>query len=171
MFEDNLSKFKSRPIKRGYLKKLIQRTLSEVNFATRQSALLQKNKAHKRVLPLVRAYQLSVPHLKKILMLKWDLIQNQPLLNTIFRDPPIIAYKRGTSLKDMLIRVKLSEGHIITSHLSRRESMQACLHLFNSMLSFSRQALSFTCNPNKHILGAEKKTLHRSMLRKYIWTL
>ena len=47
MFEDNLSKFKSRLIKRGYPKKLIQRTLSDVNFATRQSALLQKNKTRK----------------------------------------------------------------------------------------------------------------------------
>ena len=107
MFEDNLSKFKSRLIKRGYAKKLIRRTLSDVNFATRQSALLQKNKTRKRVLPFVTTYQLSVRHLKKILMVNWDLMQNQPLLNTIFRNPPIIAYKRGTSFKDMLVRAKL----------------------------------------------------------------
>ena len=50
MFEDNLSKFKLPLIKRGYPKKLIQRTLSEVNFATRQSALLQKNKKRKTTL-------------------------------------------------------------------------------------------------------------------------
>ena len=39
MFEDNLSKFKSRLIKRGYPKKHIRRTLSDVNFATSQSIL------------------------------------------------------------------------------------------------------------------------------------
>ena len=76
-------------------------------LATRQSALLQKNKTSKRVLPFVTTYQPSVRHLKKILMLNWDLIQNQPLLNTIFRNPPIIAYKRGTSFKDMLVRAEL----------------------------------------------------------------
>ena len=107
MFEDNLSKFKSRLIKRGYPKELIRRTLLDVNFATRQLALLQKNKTRKRVLPFVTTYQLSVRHFKKFLMLNWDLIQNQPLLNTIFRNPPIIAYKRGTSFKDMLVRAKL----------------------------------------------------------------
>ena len=106
MFEDNLSKFKSRLIKRGYPIELIRRTLSDVNFATRQSALLQKNKTRKRGLPFVTTYQPSVRHLKKILMLNWDLIQNQPLLNTIFRNPPIIAYKRGTSFKDMLVRAE-----------------------------------------------------------------
>ena len=45
--------------------------------------------------------------LKNILMLNWDLIQNQPLLNSIFKDPPIISYKRGKSLKDMLVRAKI----------------------------------------------------------------
>ena len=107
MFEDNLSKFKSRLIKRGYPKELIRRTLSDDNFASRQSALLQKNKSCKRVLPFVTTYQPSVRHLKKILMLNWDLMQTQPLLNTIFRNPAIIAYKRGTSFKDMLVRAKL----------------------------------------------------------------
>ena len=99
MFEGNLSKFKLHLIKRGYPKKLLRRTLSEVNFATRQTALLQKNKTRKRVLPFVTTNQPSV--------LNWDLIQNQPLLNTIFRNPPTIAYKRGTSFKDMLVRAKL----------------------------------------------------------------
>ena len=121
MFEDNLSKFKSRLIKRGYPKKHIRRTLSDVNFATSQSILTsqtsillqdsrlyyKKNKTRKRVLPFVTTYQPSVRHLKKTLMLIWDLIQNQPLLNTIFRNPPIIAYKRGTSFKDMLVRAEL----------------------------------------------------------------
>ena len=63
MFVDNLSKFKLRFIKRGYPKKLTRRTLSEVNFATRQSALLQNNKTRKRVLPFVTTYQPSVRHL------------------------------------------------------------------------------------------------------------
>ena len=99
MFEDNLSKFKLRLIKRGYPKKLLRRTVSEVNFVIRQSALLQKNKTR---LPSL-AFCHNIPTVngapKKILMLNWDLIQNQLLLNTIFRNPPIIAYKRGTSLK------------------------------------------------------------------------
>ena len=106
MFEDNLSKFKSRLIKRGYPKKPIRRTLSDDNFASRQSALLQKNKTRKRVLPFVTTYQPLVRHLKKILMLNWDLIQTQPLLNIIFRNTAIIAYKRRTSFKDMLVRAK-----------------------------------------------------------------
>ena len=33
-------------------------------------------------------------------MQQWSLIQNQPLLKTISKPPPIISYKRGKSLKE-----------------------------------------------------------------------
>jgi hypothetical protein len=106
-FEDSISNFKSRLISRGYPEKMIQKTLSEVNFNNRQSALQQKTKSNKQILPFVTTYHPSVRNLKNILMLNWDLIQNQPLLNSIFKDPPIISYKRGKSLKDTLVRAKI----------------------------------------------------------------
>ena len=97
----------SRLITRGYPHEMIQTTLSEVNFAKRQSALQQKKKTRKQILPLVTTYHPSVRNLKNILMQNWNLIQNQPLLKNIFKDPPIISYKRGQSLKDMLVRAKI----------------------------------------------------------------
>ena len=106
-FNDSITNFKSRLIARGYPHKMIQTTLSEVNFAGRQSALLQKAKARKQILPFVTTYHPSVGNLKNILMLNWDLIQNQPLLNTIFKNPPILSYRRGKSLSDRLVKAKL----------------------------------------------------------------
>ena len=73
----------------------------------RQSALQQKKKTGKQILPFVTTYHPSVRNLKNILMQNWNLIQNQPLLKNIFKDPPIISYKRGQSLKDMLVRAKI----------------------------------------------------------------
>ena len=49
----------------------------------------------------------SLPCLKNILMEKWHLIQNQPLLREIYKDPPLISYRKGKSLKDMLVKAKL----------------------------------------------------------------
>ena len=49
----------------------------------------------------------SVSTLNEVLMEKWNLIQNQPLLRQIFEKPPIISYKKEKSLKDMLVRAKL----------------------------------------------------------------
>ena len=66
-----------------------------------------KQKTHKRILPFVTEYRPSVPNLKNILTAKWHLIKNQPVLREIFKDPPILWYRKGRSLKDLLIRAKL----------------------------------------------------------------
>ena len=78
-----------------------------MKFEERELALQPKLKENKRILPFVTTYQQSVPNLKQILMKKWHLIEKQPLLSEIYRDPPLISYKRGRSLKDILVRAKL----------------------------------------------------------------
>ena len=106
-FEENITKFKRNLIARGYPERLIHETLSEVKFENRNAALTQKPKENKRILPFVTQYQPSVPNLKQILMKNWYLIEQQPLLKEIFKEPPIISYTRGRSLKDILVRAKL----------------------------------------------------------------
>jgi len=72
------------------------------------SALENKKikKTRKRILPFVTEYHPSVPNLKKnILLSKWHLIQ--PLLREIYKDPPLLSYRKGRSLKNALVRAKL----------------------------------------------------------------
>ena len=59
------------------------------------------------ILPFVTQYNPSVPNLKHILMEKWHLIELQPKLKEMFKEPPIISYKRGSSLRDILVKAKL----------------------------------------------------------------
>ena len=107
-FQEAMCNFKTRLEARGYPKSLIERTLSEVSFAGRQSALKKQTKQTKgKIMPFVTTYHPGVKDLKQILMQKWSLIQNQPLLKTIYTTPPIISYKKGKSLKDTLVRAKL----------------------------------------------------------------
>ena len=105
-FEDNISNFKKRLIDRGYPQTLIENLLSDIKFTERENALLKHNKEKQEVLPFVKQYQPSVSTLKEVLK-KWNLIQNQPLLRQIFKEPPIISYKKGKFLKDILVRAKL----------------------------------------------------------------
>ena len=107
IFEEKIKAFKSNLLERGYPEKLIETTILEVKFEGRKLALRPKQKESKRILPFVTTYQLSVPNLKQILMKKWHLIEQQPLLSEIYRDPPLISYKRGRSLKDILVKAKL----------------------------------------------------------------
>ena len=107
-FEECLANFKRRLEARGYPKEYIESSLSEVTFDSRQSALKsQKHKTAERMLPFVTTYHPAVNKLKQIVMENWRFIENQPMLKTIFKNPPIISYKRGKSQKDMLVRAKL----------------------------------------------------------------
>ena len=94
-------------VARGYPQNLIDKHLSEINFTERKSALKQNKKNTNDILPFVTQYEPAVPNIKQILMNKWHIIEEQPLLKQIFKDPPIISFKKGKSLKDMLVRAKI----------------------------------------------------------------
>ena len=87
----------------------IDKTLSEVKFSDRKKALQENTRERKEIeiLPFVMQYNPSVPNLKHILMEKWHLIELQPKLKEMFKEPPIISYKRGSSLRDILVKAKL----------------------------------------------------------------
>jgi len=106
-FEENIRKFKSRLLARGYPKRLIETLLSDVKFTERTSALQQKNDTRKQILLIATQYQPAVPKLKHVLMEQWHLIQNQPSLQQIFKWPPIIFFKKSQSLNDILARAKI----------------------------------------------------------------
>ena len=73
----------------------------------RKSALQQTIKVRKKILPFVTTYHPALHNLKNILMSKWHLIQNQLLLREIFKQPPLISYEKGKSLRDILVWAKL----------------------------------------------------------------
>ena len=106
-FEDNIRQFKRKLRARGYPDNFSEKILSEVKFSERSSALQNKQKTPKRILPFVTEYRPSVPNLKNILMEKRHLVKNQPVLREIFKDPPILSYRKGMSLKDIVVRAKL----------------------------------------------------------------
>ena len=90
-FEENITLFKQRLCNRGYPDNLIDNTPSEVNFNERMSALQNKQKTRQNNLLFVTEYRPSVPNLKTILMSKWHLIENQPLLREIYKDIPLLS--------------------------------------------------------------------------------
>ena len=106
-FKDNIANFKLRLFERGYPVNLVNNTLAEIQFKERESTLKNQNKGRKKILPFVTQCNPAIPNLKKILMSKWHHIENQPLLREIYREEPIISYKKGKSLKDILVRAKL----------------------------------------------------------------
>ena len=93
--EENITKFKKHLMEIGFPQ-------SEVKFEQR-TQVLQRNETKKRILPFITQYHPAVSNLKEIFTRKWY----QPLLNRIFKEPPIISYRKGRSLKEILVRAKI----------------------------------------------------------------
>ena len=103
--------FKTRLEARGYPKNLIESMLSEVSFAGRPGAKKQTKQTKCKIMSFVTTYHLGVKNLKQILMQKWSLIQNQPLLKTIYNASYYIIQKRK-SLKRYAHQSKTLEAHV-----------------------------------------------------------
>ena len=106
-FVENINQFKAHLRARHYPNSLLERIAVEVKFSARKSAIQQRQQVRKKILPFVTTFHPAMPNLKNILMIKWHLIQNQPLLIKIYKEPPIMPYKKGESLGDILVRAKL----------------------------------------------------------------
>ena len=99
--------FEQRLCNRGYPTTPDHKVMTEVQFSDRAEALRNKTKKAKEILPFVTTYNPATPNLKKILMKHWHIIQQQPRLAHIFKQPPIVSYRAEKSLKDVLVRTKL----------------------------------------------------------------
>ena len=106
-FEENISNFKKRLIERGYpqtnRKPSIRYKVHREGVCSPETKQQRgkRNIAFRDTVPALSVY------FKRSFNEKLDLIQNQPLLRQIFKEPPIISYKKGKSLKDMLVRAKI----------------------------------------------------------------
>ena len=78
-FYENIYNFKKRLRTEGYPQNLIEKITSEVKFTEQKSALQKNNEVRKKLLPL--------PNLENILMSKWHLLQDKPLLREIYNEP------------------------------------------------------------------------------------
>ena len=110
--EQNIMQFKRRLGDRGYPDNLLESTLSEIKFSERMSALQNEQKRCKRTLPFATEYRPSVPYLKNILMTKWQLIQNQPLLGEIYKDHPLLSFRKGRSLVKINILILTNRSRV-----------------------------------------------------------
>ena len=94
-------------VKKGFVKgealSLVRRNYFKEVKHKKKEALKQKLRTQK-IPTFVTQFQPSFPNLKNMLMDKWHLIQTQPWLREIFKEPPLFSHRKEKSLKDMLVK-------------------------------------------------------------------
>ena len=107
-FLAQLKQFEARLYTRGYPEDLVKSTLTSVTIDKREASLARREKCGNReILPFVTTYNPAVPNIKDIFRKHWHHVANDPFLSPLFKELPIIAYRKEKSLKDMLVRAKI----------------------------------------------------------------
>ena len=106
--EENIENFNTRLILRGYLEQMVEKTLREVKYKDRKEALKQKLKIVEGTTTLCFGQFHSTVNTKLwkcgIITHKWHFLIE--ILRDIFKELPLICYRKGKSLKYVLVKAK-----------------------------------------------------------------
>lgn len=133
-YEKHRTDLKTNLVRRGYTDKFIEKELRKVDKIDRSSALKRsKRKKNTDRVPLVMTYSSHLPDIGYISKSRLNLLHRSERLKTIFKDPPLVAYRRGSNLGDILIHGKLNRamgGNKVNNRSSKcsQERCTICPH-------------------------------------------
>ena len=107
----------------GYNDKVIESGFSKVSEIDRNDLLEYKEKKINKPVPLVLTYHPSIEKISGIVRHHWKEIQKSETMTKLFPEPPIVAFQRPKSIKDILViaayldlhRRSASVNHVMTS--------------------------------------------------------
>ena len=106
--DKRLDELKIHLMRRGYTSQIIENAFSEIRTMDRSVLLRYKTKRQSTRVPLVVTYHPDGPHFAQIIRKHWGIIESVDEINAIFKDPPIVAFRRPKNLKDHLVRAKIN---------------------------------------------------------------
>ncbi|XP_072171920.1 uncharacterized protein [Diadema setosum] len=92
--------------RRGYPKQVVKKATRKVSSLSRQEALKPRRQHNSDRVPLVLTYHPSTQKLVSTIMDNTHILQDAST-RKIFKDPPLVAYKKDRSLRDLLVHTGL----------------------------------------------------------------
>lgn len=115
--------FKQKLLLRGYTTEEFDTVFQQVQHDSRNTYLEEKARSDKETIPLVFTTTYN-PHLRGLFQAirrNWEIIKTNKRLCKIFPQKPIIAFRRGTNLRDTLVRARLQPTESEENSYSRDE--------------------------------------------------
>jgi hypothetical protein len=110
-YELQCQRFTDRLINRGYKPEFIHNIKQSVSHNDRNLLLEHSGEQTIDGPPLVFSTtytsHLKPKQIKSALTKNWNLISENPLLQSIFKSPPLIAFKRSKNIQDKLVRARI----------------------------------------------------------------
>lgn len=97
---------------RGYPQNVVTKALQQASDKTRAELLhaTRYENTNSRI-PLVLTYHPGMNQVKDVIYRNFYLLQDDPEVGTLFTHPPLLAYRRDTSIQDMVVHSKVTPGN------------------------------------------------------------
>jgi hypothetical protein len=109
-FEKNVMKLKSKLVQRGYDPGALEEQIDKARQKSRNSLLTPKPGQLTAKTILAVTYNKKLPNLKKAIDDNWNILSINPEIAPLFKDKPILAYRRNRNLQNILCKHKLENG-------------------------------------------------------------
>ena len=80
--------------------------MKKVLTISQEEALRPNTKEQKARIPMVVTFNPDLPPMRRIVNQRWNLLHEDERLKKVFKNRPIIAYRKPKNLKDLLVRSK-----------------------------------------------------------------
>ena len=112
-FENFSNQLKSSFLKRGYNEELINTHIERTRNVPRSRTLIQSPREKNTRMTFVTTYNRTNPNIQEILLKHWHLLQIDSELEPVFKDLPMMAFRRNKNLGDMLGSKQLRNSKVI----------------------------------------------------------
>ena len=106
-----LDELKELLLTREYCPKVIDEALNRAKLLSREETLKKVVKKPTDRVVFSLPYHPALPSINGIVKNAWKTMVKDPYLKEIFDKPPMVAFRRPKSLRDMLVRAKLPENN------------------------------------------------------------
>ncbi len=98
-------------IKRGYLLSDIRRQINRASRRSREELLTgePRRKSGNTRPVFTTIYQPLMGQIGDILRKHWGILQSKPDLHQVFREPPMMPFRRGKNIRDLLVSSKFQQ--------------------------------------------------------------
>ena len=112
----------------------------------RNTALQNKPKTSKKIIPFITTFNPATPNLKKILRKHWHLMAGNHNLAQIFKNPLMVAYHKDKSLKNYLVRARIPSPQFNNQGVIHGRGQVTALQQLQGGSNFALSSPPFLCS-------------------------
>ena len=132
--------------KRGYKNNFVKSQISRAKSIPRNDTLKENSPEIKKPdrAPLITTYNPALPNIHKVLRQKQPILHSTERLHEMFKETPVVAYRRSPNLRDLLVRAKLNPSTATQPNhsfgafrLNSKHGCLTCLHIDNERTNYT----------------------------------